>query len=166
MADIWVKVLEPAENYDLLTLAELKTILGISATDTSEDAQLEMWAGMLVSGHRQVSYAFLALVCPRVRPECLSGPRQLRQRLGRAWVETDEEHTERDTLLRYLMEGQCRNPIRIVSFNTSEGWSGDASEEIAAELRQRCAERGRCRRRWRIFLARHGHRIDIQLSLL
>lgn len=43
MADIWVKVLEPAESYALLTLDELKVILGISATDTSEDEQLEMW---------------------------------------------------------------------------------------------------------------------------
>ncbi|KYK50063.1 hypothetical protein A1D31_22385 [Bradyrhizobium liaoningense] len=43
MADIWVKVLQPAESYNLLTLAEAKTILGISATDTSEDAQLELW---------------------------------------------------------------------------------------------------------------------------
>jgi hypothetical protein len=43
MADIWVKVLEPAESYDLLTLEELKTILNISASDTSEDDQLTMW---------------------------------------------------------------------------------------------------------------------------
>ncbi|MBO4221960.1 phage head-tail connector protein [Bradyrhizobium neotropicale] len=43
MADITVKVLEPAVSYDLLTLDELKTILGISTTDTSEDALLEMW---------------------------------------------------------------------------------------------------------------------------
>ncbi|MFH0298361.1 hypothetical protein AAFX91_14180 [Bradyrhizobium sp. 31Argb] len=43
MADITVKVIEPAETYQLLTLDELKTILGISTSDTSEDAQLEMW---------------------------------------------------------------------------------------------------------------------------
>lgn len=43
MADIWVKVLVPAESYDLLTLDEAKTILGISATDTSEDNQIKMW---------------------------------------------------------------------------------------------------------------------------
>src|SRR5262245_28382034 len=38
MADITIKVLEPATNFDLLTLEELKLSLGI--TDTSEDAQL------------------------------------------------------------------------------------------------------------------------------
>ena len=43
MADIWVKVLVPAETYDLATLDELKTMLGLSLTDTSEDAQLAMW---------------------------------------------------------------------------------------------------------------------------
>jgi hypothetical protein len=41
-------------------------------------------------------------------------------RLGRAWPETDEEHTDRDTLLRHLMEGQYHNPVRIVSFNPAK----------------------------------------------
>jgi hypothetical protein len=40
------------------------------------------------------------------------------------------------------MEGQYSSPVRIVSFNTSEGWSRDVSEEVAEELRQRCADRG------------------------
>jgi hypothetical protein len=43
MADIWVKVLTPADSYALLTLQELKTMLGLSLTDTTEDAQLQMW---------------------------------------------------------------------------------------------------------------------------
>lgn len=43
MADIWVKVLEPADSYALLTLEELKMILGLPETDTSEDDQLNMW---------------------------------------------------------------------------------------------------------------------------
>ncbi|WP_346283133.1 hypothetical protein [Bradyrhizobium sp. BRP22] len=42
-------------------------------------------------------------------------------RLGRAWRETNEEDTDRATLLRHLMEGQYSNPVRIVSFNTAEG---------------------------------------------
>ncbi|MBR0948638.1 MULTISPECIES: hypothetical protein [Bradyrhizobium] len=32
---------------------------------------------------------------------------------GRAWAETDEERTDRDTLLRDLMEGQYSNPFQI-----------------------------------------------------
>jgi hypothetical protein len=43
MADIWVKVITPADSYDLLTLDELKTLIGLPTSDTSEDAQLEMW---------------------------------------------------------------------------------------------------------------------------
>jgi hypothetical protein len=43
MADIWVKVIAEADSYDLLTLDELKLILNIPLTDTSEDAQLKMW---------------------------------------------------------------------------------------------------------------------------
>ena len=85
-------------------------------------------------------------------------------RLGRAWAETDEEHTDRDTLLRHLMEGQYHDPVRIVSFNPSEGWSQDASEEIAAEI-QRCAERGEVPTMLEAFLEQYGHRVDIQLAL-
>jgi hypothetical protein len=43
MADISVTVLTPAETYDLCTLDEVKTMLGIALTDTSEDALLQMW---------------------------------------------------------------------------------------------------------------------------
>jgi hypothetical protein len=41
-------------------------------------------------------------------------------RLGRAWRETDEENTDRETLIRDLMEEQYRLPVRIVAFNTAE----------------------------------------------
>lgn len=43
MADIWVKVLEPADSYDLLSLDELKMILNIPESDTSEDDKLQQW---------------------------------------------------------------------------------------------------------------------------
>jgi hypothetical protein len=61
-------------------------------------------------------------------------------RLGRAWRETDEEDTDRETLIRDLMEGQYSHPTRIVAFNTAEGWSRDVSLDIADELRRRFAE--------------------------
>src|SRR5262245_5971464 len=80
-------------------------------------------------------------------------------RLGRAWPEMEEEDTDRATLLRHLMEGQYTNPIRIVSFNTSEGWSTDASEEIAEELRRRCALRGEVPPSLVDFLDRHDQRV-------
>ncbi len=54
------------------------------------------------------------------------------------WRETDEEATE--TLIRNLMDGQYRNPARIVAFNTAEGWSRDVTMDIADELRRRFVE--------------------------
>ena len=63
-------------------------------------------------------------------------------RLGRAWRETNEEDTDRETLIRDLMEGQYSHPTRIVAFNTAEGWSRDVTMDIADELRRRVAEFG------------------------
>jgi hypothetical protein len=62
------------------------------------------------------------------------------ERLGRAWRETDEEDTDRETLIRDLIDDQYGNPARIVAFNTAEGWSRDVTLDIADELRRRFAE--------------------------
>ena len=67
---------------------------------------------------------------------------QFGERLGRAWRETDENDTDYETLIRHLLEGQCNNPVRVVAFNTDEGWSRDVSDDVAEELRERCAQRG------------------------
>jgi hypothetical protein len=61
-------------------------------------------------------------------------------RLGRAWRETDEEGTDRETLIRDLMHGKYIYPARIVAFNTAEGWCCDVTMGIADELRRRFAE--------------------------
>jgi len=37
---------------------------------------------------------------------------------GRSWREIDEERTERETVIRDLLEGQYSDPIRVVAFNT------------------------------------------------
>ncbi len=63
-------------------------------------------------------------------------------RLGRAWRETNEDQTDRETLIRDLMEGQYTNPVRIVTFNTAGGWSRDVTMDIADELRRRYVEFG------------------------
>jgi hypothetical protein len=36
-----------------------------------------------------------------------------------------------------LIDGQYKNPVRIVAFNTSQGWSRDLSAEIAAQIKER-----------------------------
>jgi hypothetical protein len=42
------------------------------------------------------------------------------ERLGRVWRETDDEETDRKTLIYDLMTGQYKNPVRVVVFNTFE----------------------------------------------
>ena len=60
--------------------------------------------------------------------------------LGRAWCEVDENGTDRASLLRRLLEDQYSHPVRIVAFNTAEGWSRDVTVDIADELRRGFAE--------------------------
>jgi hypothetical protein len=62
--------------------------------------------------------------------------------IGRAYREIDEEKADRETLLRRLVEGQYDHPIRIVAFNTAQGWSRDVSTEIARELLERASAKG------------------------
>ena len=59
-------------------------------------------------------------------------------RHGRAWRETDAEMTDLETVITDRLEGQYKNPVRVVAFNTAEGWSRDVSEDIAHEIRRRC----------------------------
>ena len=63
-------------------------------------------------------------------------------RMGCYWRETDADNAGRETLIRELVEGQYSHPVRIVAFNTAEGWSRDATMDIADELRRRYAEFG------------------------
>jgi hypothetical protein len=77
-------------------------------------------------------------------------------RHGRAWCETGEEHTDRETLIRHLIEGQYSLPVRIVAFNTAEGWSRDVTDDIANELRKRCADVGEIPSSLQEFLDEHG----------
>jgi hypothetical protein len=56
--------------------------------------------------------------------------------LGRAWRETDEAGTSRTSLVRNLLAGQYEDPVRIVAFNTAQGWSRDVTVDIADELRR------------------------------
>ena len=55
-------------------------------------------------------------------------------KLGRAYREVDEEYADRATVIRNISDGQYSNPVRVVSFNTAEGWSRDVTEDIAREI--------------------------------
>ena len=58
--------------------------------------------------------------------------------LGRVWRETDFETTDLETIISDLLGGQYNNPVRVIAFNTTEGWSRDVTEDIAQEIRRRC----------------------------
>ena len=60
-----------------------------------------------------------------------------------AWRGGDVEDTELETVINDLLEGQFANPVRVIGFNTAEGWSKDISEDVARELRQRCGAQDR-----------------------
>jgi hypothetical protein len=64
------------------------------------------------------------------------------------------------------MEGQYSGPLRVVAFNTAEGWSRDVSEEIADEVIRRYSARGEdISAALEDFLDRHGSGWPIQLPL-
>jgi len=58
---------------------------------------------------------------------------------GRCWRETAIEETDFETVINDLLAGQYYNPVRVIGFNTAEGWSRDVSGVVADELRRRCA---------------------------
>ena len=45
------------------------------------------------------------------------------------------ESADLETVIIDLLDGQYKNPIRVVSFNTAERWSQDVSADVAHELR-------------------------------
>ena len=63
--------------------------------------------------------------------------------MGCAWRETNVQDTDLESVIDDLLEGQYSNPVRIIGFNTMEGWSRDVSEDVADELRERCADHRR-----------------------
>jgi hypothetical protein len=72
------------------------------------------------------------------------------------WRETNDSQADRETLIPDLLDGQYEDPIRIVAFNTAQGWSRDVTEEIASEPNQRCADRGEVPSSLQDFLDERG----------
>ena len=61
---------------------------------------------------------------------------------GRCWRETRVERTDFEAVINDLLEGQYYKPVTVIGFNVAEGWSRDASEQVASELRRRCERQG------------------------
>ena len=87
-------------------------------------------------------------------------------RLGRSWREMDEQSTDRLAVIQDLLEGQYNNPVRVIAFNTAEGWSRDVSEDIADELARLCGIRGQdIPAALEDFIEHHGSGRPAQLPL-
>jgi hypothetical protein len=56
---------------------------------------------------------------------------------GRSFLETDVTQADRATIVSNMISGEYRDPLRVVAFNTGEGWSRDVSEEIAYDVLDR-----------------------------
>jgi hypothetical protein len=60
--------------------------------------------------------------------------------LGSAYRETDAAKADLTTVVADLLSGQYRHPLRVVAFNTAEGWSRDVSADIARQVVTRARE--------------------------
>ena len=56
---------------------------------------------------------------------------------GRAYVETDETRADESTVIENIIAGAYSRPLRVVAFNTAEGWSSDVTEDIAWAISDR-----------------------------
>jgi hypothetical protein len=54
-----------------------------------------------------------------------------------AFAKNDVSEADLETTINDLMSGQYCDPLRLVSFNTSEHWAEDASEDVAREIMRR-----------------------------
>jgi hypothetical protein len=62
---------------------------------------------------------------------------------GQVYRETAEADATLESVIDDLLTGQFNNPVRVVAFNTSQGWSRDVSEDVAREVLRRVAGRVR-----------------------
>jgi hypothetical protein len=53
---------------------------------------------------------------------------------GHAFVETDPDHADRNTVIHNLIAGEYERPLSVVAFNLAEGWACDVSKPIARTI--------------------------------
>jgi hypothetical protein len=68
-------------------------------------------------------------------------------RTGLAYLETAADEADRETVIRNFIGGQYSDALRVIAFNTAEGWSRDVSEDIARGARSRRRRRRDAHRR-------------------
>jgi hypothetical protein len=55
-------------------------------------------------------------------------------KLGSVYVETDESEADESVVITDIIDGQYSRPVRVVAFNTHQGWSRDVTENIARKI--------------------------------
>jgi hypothetical protein len=55
-------------------------------------------------------------------------------RHGRVWIEIGDEDANEETIVQWIIEGQFSHPLRVIAFNTDEGWARDVTRDIAWKL--------------------------------
>ena len=55
---------------------------------------------------------------------------------GRVWRELSEEAANEQTVLELIANGEFRRPVRVIVFNTAEGWSRDDTVPVGFRLLQ------------------------------
>jgi len=75
-------------------------------------------------------------------------------RLSGVWRELSEEAANKQTVLNLIANGEFQDPVRVIAFNTAEGWSRDVTGEIAEALLEREASDGDLSQSARVFVGR------------
>jgi hypothetical protein len=53
---------------------------------------------------------------------------------GRAFVETDPDRADRNTVICSLIAGEYDRPLSVIAFNLAEGWVCDVSGSVAKAI--------------------------------
>jgi len=61
---------------------------------------------------------------------------------GQSYRETDSKAAGLENVIDNLLTGQFVKPVRVIAFNTAEGWSLDVSESISWEVLKRSVSKG------------------------
>jgi hypothetical protein len=88
-------------------------------------------------------------------------------RAGCAWREADEAQTDLETVIRLILSGEYTYPVRVVAFNAIEGWSRDATSDVADAVAQCAIDTGdEVSEALQAFIAENSTKaFDLQLSL-
>jgi len=83
--------------------------------------------------------------------------------LGRCWRDTEMGTNDLETVIADLLAGEYKNPLRVVGFNTAEGWARDVSQYVAVEIRRRYdLQRTELPANLQEFVDRHEGRADLR----